>query len=89
MEEDAEGSSISAAGTLRVACAGDSRAVLGRLADPTAASGDASGGTKSKWEAIPLSEDQSGSSASEIARLHKEHPDEPEVVKDGRVLGLS
>lgn len=70
-------------GTLRVACTGDSRAVLGRLATDTP-----SGSGGKKWEAVALSEDQSGSSASEIERIKALHPGEPEVVKDGRVLGL-
>ncbi|OJD13267.1 hypothetical protein AJ78_06262 [Emergomyces pasteurianus Ep9510] len=60
---------------LRVACTGDSRAVLGRKA--------ASG----KWVATPLSEDQTGSTESEIERLHREHPGEPNVVRNGRILG--
>ncbi|PGH07815.1 hypothetical protein GX51_01525 [Blastomyces parvus] len=60
---------------LRVACTGDSRAVLGRRA--------ASG----KWIATPLSEDQTGSTQSEVERLHREHPGEPNVVRNGRILG--
>ena len=62
---------------LRVANVGDSRAVLGR--------GSASG----KYEAIELSTDQTGNNTSEVARIHREHPDEPEIIKDGRVLGLA
>ena len=61
--------------TLHVACTGDSRAVLGQKQD-------------GKWEATPLSVDQTGSNADEIARLNREHPGEDEVVKDGRVLGM-
>ncbi|KAF2185406.1 protein serine/threonine phosphatase 2C [Zopfia rhizophila CBS 207.26] len=60
---------------LRVACTGDSRAVLGRR------------GPSGKWTATPLSMDQTGSSASEAERLRKEHPGEPNVVRNGRVLG--
>ncbi|KAL2359277.1 hypothetical protein RJZ56_007881 [Blastomyces dermatitidis] len=60
---------------LRVACTGDSRAVLGRRA--------ASG----KWVATPLSEDQTGSTPSEVDRLRREHPGEPNVVRNGRILG--
>ncbi|EEH08871.1 pyruvate dehydrogenase phosphatase [Histoplasma capsulatum G186AR] len=60
---------------LRVACTGDSRAVLGRRA--------ASG----KWVATPLSEDQTGSTQSEVERLTREHPGEPNVVRNGRILG--
>ncbi|GAB1311632.1 PPM-type phosphatase domain-containing protein [Madurella fahalii] len=61
---------------LYVACTGDSRAVLGRK------------GSDGKWEAIPLSVDQTGNNEEEIARLEREHPGEENIVKDGRVLGL-
>jgi pyruvate dehydrogenase phosphatase len=61
--------------TPRVACTGDSRAVLGRQ-------------STTGWETVALSEDQSGSSPSEIARVEAQHPGEDEVVKKGRVLGL-
>ncbi|PSN68606.1 protein serine/threonine phosphatase 2C [Corynespora cassiicola Philippines] len=60
---------------LRVACTGDSRAVLGRR------------GPNGKWTATPLSEDQTGGTASEAERLRKEHPGEPNVVRNGRILG--
>lgn len=60
---------------LRVACTGDSRAVLGRR------------GTNGKWTATALSEDQTGGTASEEARLRAEHPGEPNVVRNGRILG--
>jgi pyruvate dehydrogenase phosphatase len=60
---------------LRVACTGDSRAVLGRR------------GANGKWTATPLSEDQTGGTASEAERLRKEHPGEPNVVRNGRILG--
>ncbi|KXX75204.1 [Pyruvate dehydrogenase [acetyl-transferring]]-phosphatase 1, mitochondrial [Madurella mycetomatis] len=60
---------------LRVACTGDSRAVLGRRS--------ASG----KWTATPLSVDQTGSNPDEADRLRKLHPGEPNVVRNGRVLG--
>lgn len=59
----------------RVACTGDSRAVLGRKM----ASGN--------WTATPLSEDQTGGTPSEAARLRVEHPDEEFVVHRGRILG--
>lgn len=59
----------------RVACTGDSRAVLGRR-NPN--------GT---WTAQPLSEDQTGGTPSEMARLRAEHPGEPNVVAHGRILG--
>ncbi|KAF2278044.1 protein serine/threonine phosphatase 2C [Westerdykella ornata] len=60
---------------LRVACTGDSRAVLGRR------------GPNGKWIATPLSTDQTGSTPSEAERLIKEHPGEPNVVRNGRILG--
>ncbi|KAH8906974.1 protein serine/threonine phosphatase 2C [Coniochaeta sp. PMI_546] len=60
---------------LRVACTGDSRAVLGRRS--------ASG----KWTATRLSNDQTGSNPDEVARLRKQHPGEESVVRNGRVLG--
>jgi pyruvate dehydrogenase phosphatase len=62
--------------TLRVACTGDSRAVLGRR-NPTSG----------KWFATPLSEDQTGSNPNEEARMRAEHPGEEHVVRAGRVLG--
>ncbi|KAJ9411500.1 hypothetical protein DTO045G8_1132 [Paecilomyces variotii] len=60
---------------LKVACAGDSRAVLGRR------------GPSGKWTATPLSEDQTGGTPSEMKRLREEHPGEPHVVRNGRILG--
>ncbi|KAG8527938.1 uncharacterized protein KY384_006854 [Bacidia gigantensis] len=65
----------SSSNLFRTACTGDSRAVLGRKA--------ASG----KWTATPLSEDQTGGTPSEILRLRQEHPGEPEVTLNGRILG--
>ncbi len=61
--------------TLRVACTGDSRAVLGRRSG------------SGKWTATALSEDQTGSNPNEAARLRKAHPGENRVVHNGRVLG--
>ncbi|KAJ5457768.1 protein serine/threonine phosphatase 2C [Penicillium sp. IBT 31633x] len=62
--------------TLHVACTGDSRAVLGqKMSD-------------GRWETLSLSVDQTGNNKEEIARLHREHPDEEAIVKNGRVLGL-
>ncbi|POR33576.1 Pyruvate dehydrogenase [Tolypocladium paradoxum] len=61
---------------LHVACTGDSRAVLGQK------------GANGKWEAIPLSVDQTGDNKEEVARLSKEHPGEENIVKNGRVLGM-
>jgi pyruvate dehydrogenase phosphatase len=60
---------------LRVACTGDSRAVLGRRS-----------GT-GMWTATALSEDQTGSNTDEANRMRKEHPGEEHVVRNGRVLG--
>jgi len=60
---------------LRVACTGDSRAVLGRR------------GVSGKWTATQLSEDHTGGTPSEMARLRKEHPGEENVVRNGRILG--
>ena len=60
---------------LRVACTGDSRAVLGRR------------GSNGKWTATPLSTDQTGKNPEEVARLRKEHPGEDYVVANGRILG--
>ena len=60
---------------LRVACTGDSRAVLGRR------------GASGKWTATALSVDQTGGTPSEDARLRREHPNEPYVTANGRILG--
>lgn len=65
----------SASKNLRVACTGDSRAVLGRRS------------TSGKWTATALSEDQTGSNPNEAARMRKAHPGEEHVVRNGRVLG--
>lgn len=60
---------------LRVACTGDSRAVLGRR------------GGSGKWVATPLSVDQTGGNPDEEARMRKLHPGEDHVIRNGRVLG--
>lgn len=60
---------------LRVACTGDSRAVLGRRSE------------SGKWTAIALSEDQTGRNLKEVDRILKEHPGEDGVIRNGRVLG--
>ncbi|KAI9837203.1 MAG: hypothetical protein M1837_003082 [Sclerophora amabilis] len=64
---------------LRVACVGDSRAVLGRK------------NPDGKWEAEPLSEDQTGFNEAEYARVTADHPGETDVVSrdSGRVLGIA
>ncbi|KAG0074915.1 hypothetical protein BGZ93_008543 [Podila epicladia] len=65
---------------LYVACAGDSRAVLG-VREPTSDGGHV-------WRAVPLSFDQTGRNPWEVKRLQQEHPgEETTVVKRGRVLG--
>ena len=60
----------------RVAVTGDSRAVLGRKSQSTG-----------KWTATALSEDQTGGTPSEMARLRAEHPGEENVCYRGRILG--
>ena len=62
---------------LRTACVGDSRAVLGRR------------NVKGEYEAIPLSVDQTGYNEAEAARIRAEHPNEPDVIQKGRVLGMA
>ncbi|MCJ1385132.1 hypothetical protein MMC17_008251 [Xylographa soralifera] len=61
---------------LRVACVGDSRAVLGRRKED------------GKWQTIALSADQNLDNDSEAARLQQEHPNEPEMIEDNTVLGM-
>jgi serine/threonine protein phosphatase PrpC len=62
---------------LKVACTGDSRAILGRK-DPDSG----------KWTVQVLSVDQTGQNVEEANRLRREHPgEEKDVVKRGRVLG--
>lgn len=66
--------------TLRVACVGDSRAVLGR----------ASADKQNEWTATALSEDQTGFNKKELARVLAEHPGEKPIdLKTGRVLGIA
>lgn len=59
---------------LKVAVTGDSRAILGSYKD-------------NRWTVRQLSVDQTGSNPSEVARIISEHPDEPNVIRNGRVLG--
>ena len=64
-------------GRLKVACTGDSRAILGRK--------DSKSG---KWVVEVLSVDQTGRNIEEANRLRREHPgEEKDVVRRGRVLG--
>jgi pyruvate dehydrogenase phosphatase len=66
--------------TLRVACTGDSRAVLGRW-DPSSQS----------YTCMPLSVDQTGFNPAEVSRLAAAHPDEPSLIDPatGRMLGIA
>lgn len=59
---------------LKVAVTGDSRALLGSFKD-------------NRWTVRQLSIDQTGSNPTEVARIISEHPDEPNVIRNGRVLG--
>ncbi|ETS76306.1 hypothetical protein PFICI_11693 [Pestalotiopsis fici W106-1] len=62
---------------LHVASTGDCRAVLGyKTAD-------------GNWVARPLTKDQTGSNADEIARLRAQFPDEPNIFRSrGRIYGM-
>lgn len=60
---------------LKVAVTGDSRALLGSLNE------------ENNWTVTALSIDQTGSNPTEVAKLLSEHPNEPNVVRNGRVLG--
>ncbi|AOW31500.1 hypothetical protein I503_06221 [Candida albicans SC5314] len=59
---------------LKVAVTGDSRAILGSFKD-------------NHWTVRQLSIDQTGANPSEVARIISEHPNEPKVIRNGRVLG--
>lgn len=65
---------------LRVACVGDSRAVLGRW-NPL----------EEKYVAQPLSVDQTGFNEAEVARIKEAHPGEEDILdpKTGRLMGLA
>ncbi|KAL8642247.1 MAG: hypothetical protein Q9228_001041 [Teloschistes exilis] len=67
----------SATQLLRVACVGDSRAVLGRRR------------AEGVWDTISLSKDQTCYNEDEVARLRREHPGEPDMIQGGRLLGLA
>ncbi|KOG96593.1 type 2C protein phosphatase PTC5 [Saccharomyces eubayanus] len=60
---------------LKVAVTGDSRALICGL--------DSDG----KWTVRSLSTDQTGDSLEEVQRIRNEHPGEPNVIRNGRVLG--
>lgn len=61
--------------TLKVATTGDSRVLMGSI--------DGQG----RWTVKALSTDQTGDNLEEVARIRREHPDEPNCVRNGRVLG--
>jgi pyruvate dehydrogenase phosphatase len=66
----------SRSGKLRVACTGDSRAILGRRS------------SNGKYDALALSVDQTGANKDEADRIRKEHPGEERlVIQRGRVFG--
>ena len=66
---------------LRVASVGDSRAVLGQF-DASAAAEDG------KWKAVTLSTPQTPTREDELASLLKQHPDEPDMIANKRLLGI-
>ncbi|KAI1457765.1 protein serine/threonine phosphatase 2C [Annulohypoxylon moriforme] len=63
--------------TLTVASTGDCRAVLGQKSS----SGEG-------WVATDLSVDCTGANVDEVTRIQAQFPDEPEIVKHGRVWGM-
>ncbi|TDZ62034.1 Protein phosphatase 2C-like protein [Colletotrichum trifolii] len=69
-----------AALTIRVACTGDSRAVLGSLAKGAGS-----------YSFLELSKDQTGFNQDECDRLAKEHPGEEGMIdpKTGRLFGIA
>lgn len=67
--------------TLRVASVGDSRAVLGQ------SSVDESANNR-KWQPLSLSTPHTPDREDELAVLLREHPDEPEMIANKRLLGI-
>ncbi|GJC89017.1 protein phosphatase 2C [Colletotrichum liriopes] len=69
-----------ATSTIRVACTGDSRAVLGSIAPGS-----------TSYSALELSKDQTGRNQDEFDRISKEHPGEEGILdkKTGRLLGIA
>ncbi|KAF2637382.1 protein serine/threonine phosphatase 2C [Massarina eburnea CBS 473.64] len=67
-------------GKLRVACTGDSRAVLGRWDN-----------LEGKYIVQALSVDQTGFNEAEVARIEEAHPGEHDILsaETGRLLGLA
>lgn len=71
-----------ATSTLRIASVGDSQAVLGQKAEEGPA----------KWTAVPLSTPQTPDRPDELARIHEQHPGEPDsdlFTADGKRLLVS
>ncbi|KAK2027063.1 protein phosphatase 2C [Colletotrichum zoysiae] len=70
-----------ATSTVRVACTGDSRAVLGSAAP----------GSPTSYSALELSKDQTGRNQDEFDRVSKEHPGEDGILdrESGRLLGIA
>ncbi|KAJ3480748.1 hypothetical protein NLG97_g7991 [Lecanicillium saksenae] len=62
--------------TLYTACTGDSRDVLGQQT------------SDGHWLPEALSEDQNCGNEKETARIRKEHPNEQNVIRNGKVLGM-
>lgn len=62
--------------SLKVAVTGDSRALLGQI-DPTTGN----------WIVDSLSIDQTGDNEDEVKRIRDEHPNEPNCIRNGRILG--
>jgi pyruvate dehydrogenase phosphatase len=65
---------------LRVACTGDSRAVLGRWDSAS-----------NSYTCHELSTDQTGFNEAEISRIAAEHPEEPDILnpESGRLMGMA
>lgn len=77
--------------TFRVASVGDSQAVMG--VHKATGPGDAGEkGSQATWTAVPLSTPQTPDRPDELARIHEQHPGEPDsdlLTPDGkRLLGL-
>ena len=60
---------------LKVAVTGDSRALICGLDN------------EGNWTVKSLSTDQTGDNLDEVRRIRKEHPGEPNVIRNGRILG--
>ncbi|TDL15750.1 protein serine/threonine phosphatase 2C [Rickenella mellea] len=71
---------------LRVALAGDVRAVLGRR---TSTSTDHTSSSESKYKVHLLSKDQNGLNPAEKSRIEALHPNEPDLIQGKRVAGIA